>query len=98
MADNRLSARDRELFLAEPHSVPRWWAMPARPQARHTGLGLLGWPGYQGGEYVITGEAGTPVHPESYSDEFGRLLRRGWAAKDNLARLASHNPDAHGAC
>jgi hypothetical protein len=25
---------------------------------------------------VITDELGTPVHPEWYSDEFGRLLRR----------------------
>lgn len=31
---------------------------------------------YQGDEYVITGEAGTPVHPGWYSDEFGRLLKR----------------------
>ena len=39
-----------------------------------SGVGELDW--YQGGEYVITDEAGTPVHPEWYSDEFRRLLRR----------------------
>jgi integrase len=42
--------------------------------AYRSGLAELEW--YQGGEYVITDEAGTPVHPEWYSDEFGRLLRR----------------------
>jgi integrase len=39
-------------------------------------LGLAGLDSYQGGEYVVTDEAGSPVHPEWYSDEFGRLLRR----------------------
>jgi hypothetical protein len=42
--------------------------------AYRSGLAGLDW--YQGGEYVITDEAGTPVHPEWYSDEFGRLLLR----------------------
>jgi integrase len=42
--------------------------------AYRSGLAELGW--YQGGEYVIIDAAGTPVHPEWYSDEFGRLLRR----------------------
>jgi integrase len=42
--------------------------------AYHAGLADLGW--YQGGEYVVTNELGMPVHPEWYSDEFGRLLRR----------------------
>lgn len=40
-------------------------------QARLTDLAR-----YQGGEYVVTDEQGTPVHPEWYSDEFGRLLKR----------------------
>jgi integrase len=40
----------------------------------HGGLADLGW--YQGGEYVVTDELGMPVHPEWYSDEFGRLLKR----------------------
>jgi hypothetical protein len=38
------------------------------------GLAALDW--YRGGEHVISNEAGIPVHPEWYSDEFGRLLRR----------------------
>jgi integrase len=42
--------------------------------AYRSGLAGLDW--YQGGEYVVTNEVGTPVHPEWYSDEFGRLLRR----------------------
>ena len=47
-------------------------------------LAELNW--YQGGEYVITDEAGTPVHPEWYSDEFGRLLRRA-----GLRRITLHD-------
>jgi len=42
--------------------------------AYRSGLAELEW--YPGGEYVITDEAGTPVHSEWYSDEFGRPLRR----------------------
>jgi len=39
------------------------------------GLAELDW--YTpGDEYVITDEVGVPVHPEWYSDEFARLLRR----------------------
>ncbi len=39
------------------------------------GLGVLGW--YTAGdEYVVTDELGIPVHPEWYSDEFARLLKR----------------------
>jgi integrase len=41
---------------------------------------------YQGGEYVILDEAGTPVHPEWYSDEFRRLLRRA-----GLRRITLHD-------
>jgi hypothetical protein len=40
--------------------------------AYQAGLAALDW--YQGGEYLITDELGMPVHPEWYSDEFGRLL------------------------
>jgi hypothetical protein len=29
-----------------------------------------------GDEYVVTDEPGIPFHPESYSDEFTRLLKR----------------------
>ena len=52
--------------------------------AYRSGLAELEW--YQGGKYVITGEAGTPVHPEWYSDEFGRLLRR-----SGLRRITLHD-------
>lgn len=38
------------------------------------GLDTLDW--YRGGEYVITDQLGMPVHPEWYSDEFVRLLKR----------------------
>jgi hypothetical protein len=40
--------------------------------AYRSGRAGLDW--YRGSEYVITDEAGTPVHLEWYSDEFGRLL------------------------
>ena len=52
--------------------------------AYRSGLAGLDW--YQGGEYVITDEAGTPVLPEWYSDEFGRLLRRA-----GLRRITLHD-------
>jgi len=52
--------------------------------AYRSGLAGLDW--YRGGEYVITDEAGTPVHPEWYSDEFGRLLRRA-----GLRRITLHD-------
>ena len=35
---------------------------------------------------MITDAAGTPVHPEWYSDEFGRLLRRA-----GLRRITLHD-------
>src|ERR1017187_1727895 len=41
--------------------------------AYQPGLAALDW--YQG-EYVITDGLGMPVHPECYSDEFGRPLKR----------------------
>jgi integrase len=52
--------------------------------AYQSGLARLDW--YPGGEYVITDQAGTPVHPEWYSDEFGRLLRRA-----GLRRITLHD-------
>jgi integrase len=43
--------------------------------AYQAGLAELNW--YTpGDEYVITDELGVPVHPEWYSDEFARLLKR----------------------
>jgi integrase len=42
--------------------------------AYRAGLDALDW--YRDGEYVITDQLGMPVHPEWYSDEFGRLLKR----------------------
>ncbi len=42
--------------------------------AYRSSLGHLDW--YQGSEYMVTDEADIPVHPEWYSDEFGRLLKR----------------------
>jgi integrase len=50
------------------------------------GSGVAGLAWYQGGEYVITDAAGTPVHPEWYTDEFGRLLRRA-----GLRRITLHD-------
>jgi len=47
-----------------------------------SGVAGLDW--YQGGEYVITDQAGAPIHPEWYSDEFGRLLRRAGLRKITL--------------
>jgi integrase len=52
--------------------------------AYQAGLDVLDW--YQGGEYVITNELGIPVHPEWYSDEFGRLLKRA-----GLRRITLHD-------
>jgi integrase len=52
--------------------------------AYQSGLVALHW--YQGGEYVIADELGKPVHPEWYSDEFGRLLRRA-----GLRRITLHD-------
>src|SRR3984885_5789288 len=51
-------------------------------QAHREGLTELGW--YCGGEYVVTDELGIPVHPEWYSDEFGRLLKRATLRKIRL--------------
>ena len=47
------------------------------------GLDGLGW--YTSGdEYVVTDELGLPVHPEWYSDEFSRLLKRAKLRKIRL--------------
>ena len=40
---------------------------------------------YQGGEYIVTDKLGVPVHPEWYSDEFWRLLKRA-----GLRRITLH--------
>ena len=52
--------------------------------AYQAGLAALDW--YQGEEYVVTDQAGMPVHPEWYSDEFGRLLKRA-----GLRRITLHD-------
>ena len=56
----------------------------AAGQTHRAGLPGLDW--YRGGEYVITDQLGIPVHPEWYSDEFGRLLRRA-----GLRRITLHD-------
>jgi hypothetical protein len=57
----------------------------AAGEAYRSGPCGLDW--YQGGEYVITDEAGTPVHPEWCSGEFGCLLGRA-----GLRRITLHDP------
>ena len=37
-----------------------------------------------GDEYVVTDELGIPLHPESYSDEFTRMLKRAGLPKIRL--------------
>jgi hypothetical protein len=37
-----------------------------------------------GDEYVVTDELGVPVHPETYSDEYTRMLRRAGLPKIRL--------------
>ncbi|MFC5750892.1 tyrosine-type recombinase/integrase [Actinomadura rugatobispora] len=53
-------------------------------QAYRDGVAALEW--YEGGQYLVTDELGMPVHPEWYSDEFGRLLKRA-----GLKRIALHD-------
>jgi len=53
--------------------------------AHRAGLSELDWYA-DGDEYVITDELGIPVHPEWYSDEFGRLLK--WA---KLRKIRLHD-------
>jgi transposase len=70
-----------------PHAVrilARAWSCTIAGTAYGSGVAELDW--YQGGEYVITDQAGTPVHPEWYSDEFRRLLRRA-----GLRRITLHD-------
>ena len=56
--------------------------------------GLDGLDLYEGGEYVVTDELGLPVHPEWYSDEFGRLLKRLGQAKSAAgSRPQARNTD-----
>jgi len=51
--------------------------------AYRAGLEDLDW--YAGGdEYVVTDELGVPLHPESYSDEFARMLKRAGLRKIRL--------------
>jgi integrase len=51
--------------------------------AYRAGLGDLDW--YTAGdEYVVTDELGVPLHPESYSDEFTRMLKRAGLPKIRL--------------
>jgi integrase len=38
----------------------------------------------EGDEYVVTNELGIPIHPESYSDEFTRMLGRAGLPKARL--------------
>ena len=52
--------------------------------AYQAGLACFDW--YRGGEYLITDELGMPVHPEWYSDEFRRLLKRA-----GLRRITLHD-------
>lgn len=53
-------------------------------KAYRDGLDDLEW--YDGGEYLVTDELGIPVHPEWYSDEFGRVLRAA-----SLPRITLHD-------
>lgn len=60
----------------------------ARESAEHGTLYRAGLPALDwytpGDEYVITDELGIPVHPEWYSDEFARLLKRAGLRKIRL--------------
>jgi hypothetical protein len=51
--------------------------------AYRAGLEDLDWY-MEADEYVVTGELGIPIHPESYFDEFTRLLRRAGLPKVRL--------------
>jgi hypothetical protein len=37
-----------------------------------------------GDSYIVTDQLGTPLHPESYSDEFTRMLKRSGLPKIRL--------------
>lgn len=55
----------------------------AAGRAYRAGLEVLGWH-TAGDEYVVTDELGIPLHPESYSDEFTRMLKRAGLRKIRL--------------
>jgi integrase len=59
--------------LTELHKRQLAESAAAGPSYR---AGLTGLDWYRGGEYLVTDQQGMPVHPEWYSDEFGRLLGR----------------------
>ncbi|HEY6311871.1 MAG TPA: hypothetical protein VIY52_13845 [Streptosporangiaceae bacterium] len=56
-----------------------------------------------GDEYVVTDELGIPLHPEAYSDEFIRLLKRAGLPKirlhdsrhTTLSLMEGRRPDLH---
>lgn len=56
-------------------------ALKARQAAENLGAG----PAYQASGYIVTDELGVPVHPDWYSDEFGRLIKRA-----GLPRITLH--------
>ncbi len=61
-----------------------------------SGAAELDW--YQGGEYVITDQTGDSRSPRVVFRRVRPPAPAGRAAEDHPARLASHDPDAHGAC
>jgi len=76
---------DDELIdaLTELHKRQMADSAAAGPAYR---AGLTGLDWYRGGEYLVTDQLGMPVHPEWYSDEFGRLLKR-----IGLRRISLHD-------
>ena len=72
-----LAARRPDHPLRPAHRAP--WAL------RSLRAGLLLHPaGHAGNEYLVTDELGIPLHPESYSDEFTRMLKRAGLPKIRL--------------
>jgi integrase len=55
-------------------------------KARQAAENLAAGPACQASGYLLTDELGAPVHPEWYSDEFGRLLKRA-----GLPRITLHD-------
>jgi integrase len=55
-------------------------------KARQAAENLAAGPAYQATGYVVTDELGAPAHPDWYSDEFGRLLKRA-----GLPRITLHD-------
>jgi hypothetical protein len=60
--------------LAELRRLQAKESEKAGPSYR-AGLEDLGWY-VSGTEYVVTDELGVPPHPEAYSDDFTRMLKR----------------------